>query len=113
MDGYRFAMLSAGAAFAALFGYAAGKVLPLAFAAPLAMIAALIWVQQSDTISKHFRTDIERILQPNDEAVKAGGRALLIGLASSAVMAGVFGAAIAAVAGMFTAIYFGRKQMGG
>lgn len=100
MDHYPKYVLASICAGAAVVAYAFSFVHPANFAAMFGGIFGLAATQRLDNVSNKFKTDVERILQPNEPAKLAiVGTATAVLLTISA-LAGVMHPALAAPLGL-------------
>lgn len=87
--------------------YALAKIIPDGAAAAYAVLAALLWGYGNDPVTKHFRTDVERILEPNDAVKIIAGGAIIIGMLAAASVAAMTGnVMLAAPIGVATVLIF-------
>lgn len=112
MDHYPKYVLAAGCAAAAVMAYVLALSIPANFAAMIGGTFGIAAVQKLDEVTDKFKTDIERILEPNKPAkiaIFGTGIAVLLTIAA---LAGVMQPAIAAPLGLLIGLAAMQKIMG-
>lgn len=89
-----------------LLGQVLQLIVPLNIAAAASVFVALIWGQRNDVVSKHFKTDVDRILEPNDAVKVLGMGGLIIGMLAAALAAPLVGVMLAGPVGILTCVIF-------
>jgi len=96
------AMFSAMMLVAGLLGFALERMMPTNIAAPLAVWIAFLWGKSADQIGDRFKTDVERILEPekNLALLMHISRIIVVGMAIISCLGPILGAPLAACCGV-------------